>query len=381
MSNEHEALSRYNHLAVPMKHCIIVFGGTWVYSQPYSISTIWLHNLYTEVWEKHSVSIEKLTEELENTDYDVKYTFSPASHSDCAAAVGADMFLFGWMGHRGACGILTNPLLKLSRNHQGQFSWSCIRYQSRIKSDKNAYQTGWGYLWIFGGKAVSVDDYLNENGGFSLAISRYNNQLLCFDPSYEKWTNPQCSGNVPEPRAGHSSAVLRDTVWLIGGFNDTNSLDNLCFNDLFQLDMHSLVWTKMQIIEPKPSVVKFVSLTAISDRQLLLLGNSIGDRKKIVNEGWIFDTLSASWRKHTTALKDKRPRHCHTATPSMNGTVMIIGGHGPARSKSRNPLETLHVMLQPKSLQHIAGKTISKYKAESLWKATPKSLCNLLGFL
>ena len=137
----------------------------------------------------------------------------------------------------------------------------------------------------------------------------------------------------------------------------------------------------MQIIEPKPSTTRSVSLTAISDRQLLLQGNFIDDNKEIVREWWIFDTLSASWRKHTTALKEKRPRYCHTATASINNNVIIIGGYGPP-PKSPNPLETLHVMLEPKSLQQLAGKTISKHKAVLPWEeALPRSLCNLLGFL
>ena len=375
------AVSRYDHLAVPMEHCIIVFGGTWVYGQPYSIETIWSYNLYTEAWDEHSVSMEEITEQLGKQ---VKY-FYPTRYCACAAAIGTDIFLFGAMAQTEGLRIAhidypTNPLLKLSRNHQGEFSWSCIKYQSTIKSFKNAYQTGWAYaekLWIFGGAGVFVDDYLNDNGGFSWATSHYNNQLLCFDPSCEKWTNPQSSGNIPEPRAGHSTAILRDTVWMIGGIN----LRNLRLDDLYQLDMHSLVWTKMEIMEPKPSAIKFVSLIAFSDGQLMLQGNFTGDNGMIASEGWVLDTLSASWRKHETAPKDKRPRHSHTATPGINNSVVIIGGHGPDRSKSSNSLKTLHVMLQPKSLQQLAVKTVYKHKAKLPCKALPKSLRSLLGFL
>ena len=210
MPNEYNTLSRNNHLAVPIEHCIIVFGGTWGFKQPYGICTIWVYNWYTEAWKKHSASIEEITKQLGN---DAEY-LSLASHSACAAAIGADIFLFGRMEHRGGVRFSINPLMKLSRNNQGEFSWSCIKYQSKIRSSRYAYQTGWGYaekLWIFGGGGVEVDDYLNYNGGFDLTRSyyNYNNQLLCFDPSCEKCTNPQCSGNIPEPRSLHSTAILK----------------------------------------------------------------------------------------------------------------------------------------------------------------------------
>ena len=194
--------------------------------------------------------------------------------------------------------------MKLSRNNQGDFSWSCIKYQSKIISSKYAYQTGWGYaekLWIFGGEGVQVDDYLNKNGGFSLVTSYYNNQLLCFDPSCEKWTNPQCGGNIPEPRVGHSTAILGDTVWLTGGFSSSPMIYH---NDLYQLDMHSLGWTKMQIIEPKPSVRRPVSLSAISDRHLLLLlqGNFIDDTDDMVSEILVYVNVTLPSARYVVRL-------------------------------------------------------------------------------
>ena len=389
MGNDYKALTRYGHLAVRMNHCIIVFGGMGMSKRTYSIHTLWMYNMYTEAWEEHSVPLGDLTEHWEKKFLPEVKGVSPAIQFACAVAIGADIFVFGGMcvvGHTELSTYVSNGLFKLGRKHRGEFSWSCIKYRSKVHSPSpRFYHTGWEYaekLWIFGGKGPTNDGYLNDNGDF---MGPYNNQFLCFDPLCEKWTNPPCSGNIPEPRCDHFTAILRDTVWLTGGINDTKLFDDRCFDDIYQLDMHSLVWTKMQASVQKPSLKTFISsFTAISNRQLLLQVNFVGAYGMIASEGWVLDTLSASWRKHATALKDKHPRMCNTATPGINNTIIIIGGHDPndhSDSGSRYHRDTLHVMLEPKSLQQLAVKTIYKLKAELPCEALPKSLQNLLGFL
>ena len=63
MWNAFKALSRHSHLAVPMDNYIIGFGGTSLFNHPQKLQTLWLYNLYTEAWDEHSVSLEKLTEQ------------------------------------------------------------------------------------------------------------------------------------------------------------------------------------------------------------------------------------------------------------------------------------------------------------------------------
>ena len=224
MCDRLEAQIRYRHLAVSMDHCIIVFGGKWYHKEPYSILTLWMYNLYTEEWGKHSISSEEITDQWGNAQH--RYLAVLAVHSACAVAIGADIYLFGGRGWDHA----TNALLKLSRKQKGEFSWSCIESKSTPSPRYN--HTGWEYtekLWIFGGVGIHWDHFLNDFGDFTTA--GVTNQLLRFDPYSKEWTTPICTGNIPEPRFGHSTTILRGTVWLTGGSDETTM--RFGFDDLF----------------------------------------------------------------------------------------------------------------------------------------------------
>ena len=71
---------------------------------------------------------------------------------------------------------------------------------------------------------------------------RLNNQLLCFNPSTKKWTNPQCFGDVPSPRATHKTAITDNKVWLFVGLNEFK----FPLEDLFDFNMQSCVWTQIE---------------------------------------------------------------------------------------------------------------------------------------
>ena len=330
MFNEFRAQCRYAHVAVPLDHYIIVFGGKWRDNQPFNIHTIWMYNLYTEQWETHFISEDEMSAEWGK--YCLPQTrgqyVTSAISSACAVPIGGDVFLFGGIGRAVQFNYTTgkqqqyeyasNALAKLSRTRQGTLSWSYIKHQSKMKSPSpRCYHTGWEYaekLWIFGGNGSLGDGFLNDNGDFTQADA--NNQLMCFNPSCGEWTNPECTGNIPEPRTGHSSAILRDTLWLFGETNEIIFPQR--FDDLYQLNMYSLIFTKMDAKDPKPSGSTLESLTVISDRQLLLYGTFKADDGKSVIGKWIFDQISGLWRKHEAAPSEKHYRLGHT------GTIIII---------------------------------------------------------
>ena len=124
-------------------------------------------------------------------------------------------------------------LWKLKRDGQGCFSWSEVPVKH---SPLYRYgMTGWAYaekLWIFGGYGP-LPTAPNRH-----QIEGYNNQLLCFDPSCNVWTNLKCCRTLPSPRAGCASAMLGNETWLYGGREVATSFP--CFYDLFKLNMDNL---------------------------------------------------------------------------------------------------------------------------------------------
>ena len=226
--------------------------------------------------------------------------------------------------------------------------------------------SGWEYekcLWVFGGEGPVSSEYLNDHGDFS---GIFTNQLLCYDPSTQMWTNPQCFGSVPSPRSHHCTDMIRDKVWLFAGKgNSTVRLE-----DLFELDMQSRVWTQITTGQTKLQGRFDSSLSANFDWQLVLHG---GIRTSLpplaLSETWIMDLPSQTWRKYTSY--QDHGRDCHTGSLGANKSIVIIGGYN---SKDTDYTSTFHVMLEAKSLQQLAMKTIYNNQGVLPWKCLPSKL-------
>ena len=264
-----------NHLAVRLKDCILVLSkSAHIQNQCLSTSfifsfkyTIWLYNLWTEQWRKYAFPKQKEPPE--------------ALLGQTGVAIGNDIYYFGGNNHK-------NMLRKLTRNVQGSFVWSIIHTEDQTKvPSPRLHHCAWEHdnkMWVFGGKGQPTDDYLNDHGHFipySFNVHKSNgknNQLLSYDPSTKTWINVKCSGEVPSPRHSAFTARMQDNVWLYGG-----KTGNLYSDNLYELNMRSFTWTKIEANMTGPNGGVAVSLTPISGSQLLLYGSY---HQKI---SWIFD--------------------------------------------------------------------------------------------
>ena len=191
----------------------------------------------------------------------------------------------------------------------------------------------------------------------------FNNQLLCYDPTSQMWTNPQCFGTVPLPKGGRSSAIIKENVWLFGRSSD----------DFFHLNMRSFTWTQIQTSQPSPQVSSRCSLTAVTDTQLVLHGGAY-EQTFTDRPTWILDLTSYSWRLYISQKDQLRSNH--TASLGLNRNI-IIGGNNTRTGGVCDKI--FHVMLEPKSLQKLSLYTVYKNQADLPWKGLPKKLLSVLG--
>ena len=108
-----------------------------------------------------------------------------------------------------------------------------------------------------------------------------------YDPSTQKWTNPECSESVPSPRSDYASTIIQNKVWTFEG-TDQNQR-RLC--DLFQLNIHSHIWTQIESGQVKPDCRDCYSLTAISETELILVNLGWEDSGHR-SDAWIMGLLS-----------------------------------------------------------------------------------------
>ena len=353
---------RVGHSAVRLDNFIIIIGGLGKYHKSLSTRVIKKYNLCTEEW--HKVVIPK------------KRDAPDPFYGAIAVAIGGIIYTFGGKDKQS----VKNELWALNKTKSGCFKWSCIKTHCKGESPSPRYgHTGWEYagkLWAFGGLGPSPEGYLNCHGDVARLYLNYlgHNQLLSYDPNTKKWTNPQCFGAVPVPRASHASAIIKKKVFLVGGANNYNMVWD---NDFFQLDMQSLTWTQLGIGQPSPQACSSCSLTAISDNQLVFHGGYSTERGEALGDTWILDGTSYSWRLYTS-----RKDHCrqnHTATLGLNSSVIIMGGYKEDDIIFDMCDTIFYVKLEPSSLQELALRTICKRKADLPWKCLPKKLIALLG--
>ena len=232
-------------------------------------------------------------------------------------------------------------------------------------------------LWTFGGTGASHVGYLHDHGDimqtvrFNNDVLYYNNQLLCFDPSCNKWTDVKCSGSVPTPRASHGTAKIRNKVWLFGG-----RISIIAYNDLFEINMCTLNWAQIQTDEMKPQGRYWQTLNIVSDDKLVV---HCGKQAMLYvhNDTWIFDISSQAWRQHTSVLD--HPRWGHTGTNTIKSSILIIGGVKAPGDSYDNYRNTFQVMLESRSLQQMAMQTVYKHRTELPWKYLPPKLIARFG--
>ena len=356
--SKHMILTR-EHIAVRINSCIVVTGGVHVANHHEVIShhVIWTYNVYTEKWRKHQIHDKNIPPPLEGA---------------CAAAIGTDIYMFG--GEMYCVGILkTNELWKLSIS-QGCFKWKKIDFQDDAKlPSPRTNHSGWEYaecLWVFGGYGMPSEfdntNYLCDHGVFS---HRLNNQLICFNPFTKLWTNPPCFGAVPSPRYSHKTAIIKDKVWLFGGRNEFF----LGLEDFFKFNMQSCIWTQIESGQTRPQTLKCPTLTAISDRYLILHGGLL-----LSNESstWLMDLHSLTWQKHPC---HDHPRRGHTGTLGVNKCIIVIGGLTSTQTDDNTSISAFHVMLEPKSLQQMAMRTIYSGRYTLPWRSLPQKFIDELG--
>ena len=354
----HPQQIRY-HVVVRLEHYILVFSGRYgKYANSTAVprNMIWMYNLYTEQWSKQMIPESELC----------------PPNTACASAVSIKEYVLLFGGYIFEQGDFCNELWKLSKSSEGLFTWCKVIPENTKEPSPRCEHSGWTHaqkLWIFAGKGPPAGDDLNDNGKFLLLRNNThcNNQLFCFNPFSEEWTNPKCCGSIPSPRLSHASTIIGNTVWLYGGWGS----NGIPLDELYELN----IWTHVQTGNPKPQGRSACSLNVITQDQLLLHGGATPN-KKTLSDTWILDLPSRTWKQYKSG---DYPRHWHIGSTGLNNNCIIIGGSQFPVDSNDNLQAMFHIMLGPRSLQQLAVQTIYRHRNSLPIECLPKKLITLLG--
>ncbi|KAG2174401.1 hypothetical protein INT43_004424 [Umbelopsis isabellina] len=157
--------------------------------------------------------------------------------------------------------------------------------------------------------------------------------ILLFDPSTAKWTNLTAGGNIPAPRRDHSAVLSHDSSSLVVFGGGDPMSDNSNMNDVFVLNLSSLLWSSPSISNMPPPPRKShqetderkFNLAAILVKNQMLVMFGYDSDGNAFNDLHILDTSSWTWDTHYRINDD--PKSTEPASSSNDSNKSnVLGG-------------------------------------------------------
>ncbi|PYH95560.1 hypothetical protein BO71DRAFT_200839 [Aspergillus ellipticus CBS 707.79] len=113
---------------------------------------------------------------------------------------------------------------------------------------------------------VSFNDKLYLFGGTNGL--QWFNDVWCYDPRANSWSQLDCVGFIPTPREGHAAAIVNDVMYIFGGRTD----EGIDLGDLAAFRISTRRWYSFQNMGPAPSPRSGHSMTAFGKQIIVVAG-------------------------------------------------------------------------------------------------------------
>ncbi|KAJ3522431.1 hypothetical protein NM208_g12862 [Fusarium decemcellulare] len=176
------------------------------------------------------------------------------------------------------------------------------------------------------------------------------NDVWCYDPAVNKWSQLDCIGYIPAPREGHAAALVDDVMYVFGGRTE----EGTDLGDLAAFRISSRRWYTFQNMGPSPSPRSGHSMTTVGKSIVVLGGEPSSATTSVSDLGllYVLDTSKirypndaqqgaqqrAQGTRRPSASEGNRP---HPARDGSNGPSdsrkMIVGGPSAPLNGHRSP--------------------------------------------
>ncbi|GBG28993.1 RING finger protein B [Hondaea fermentalgiana] len=128
---------------------------------------------------------------------------------------------------------------------------------------------------------------------------QYLNDLHLLNIDTLEWSKPDVTGQKPDARANHSSALVGEKLYIFGGWDGRQRL-----NDIHILDTETLVWSSPKIHGHAPSPRAGMTFTCMRDK-IYLFGGS-GPQALCYKDLQVFDPQTNTWLLVTEGRDDAK---------------------------------------------------------------------------
>ncbi|KKA30140.1 hypothetical protein TD95_002804 [Thielaviopsis punctulata] len=156
------------------------------------------------------------------------------------------------------------------------------------------------------------------------------NDVWCYDPTPNRWTQLDCIGYIPVPREGHAAALVDDVMYIFGGRTD----DGNDLGDLSAFRITTRRWYTFQNMGPSPSPRSGHSMTAVG-KSIVVVGGEPSSTTNPVNDLgliYVLDTTKIRYPNDNPGQRGPQGRKLSTDSGQMQGP-----GQRPMRDGSSGP--------------------------------------------
>ncbi|KAK2734915.1 Negative regulator of mitotic exit [Myotisia sp. PD_48] len=154
---------------------------------------------------------------------------------------------------------------------------------------------------------VTFNDKLYLFGGTN--GTQWFNDVWCYDPRSNNWTQLDYVGFTPTPREGHASALVGDVMYVFGGRTE----EGIDLGDLIAFRISIRRWYSFKNMGPAPSPRSGHSMTSVGKQIVVLAGEPSSAPRDPLELGlvYVLDTAKIRYlddRAPTSPTTDKPPR-------------------------------------------------------------------------
>ncbi|OAQ98277.1 hypothetical protein LLEC1_07343 [Akanthomyces lecanii] len=147
------------------------------------------------------------------------------------------------------------------------------------------------------------------------------NDVWCYDPKVNKWSQLDCIGYIPSRREGHAAALVDDVMYIFGGRTEEGS----DLGDLAAFRISLRRWYTFQNMGPSPSPRSGHSMTTVG-KSIVVLGGEPSTATSTVNDLGILYVLDTTKIRYPADTQQSSIRNPQTGRPSLeNGNRQLPG--------------------------------------------------------
>ncbi|GFP54529.1 tip elongation aberrant protein 1 [Trichoderma asperellum] len=147
------------------------------------------------------------------------------------------------------------------------------------------------------------------------------NDVWCYDPAVNKWTQLDCIGYIPAPREGHAAAIVDDVMYIFGGRTE----EGTDLGDLAAFRITQRRWYTFQNMGPSPSPRSGHSMTTVG-KSIVVLGGEPSTASPSTNDlGILYVLDTTKIRRGAPAMRRIPTGNRQCATYPMEEDLPIPG--------------------------------------------------------